>query len=63
VTLLIPILVDDMGDTIRSAYTGQFLATATVAIPEPAGGLLLGMVGLGVTLARRRSRNEVGVIR
>ena len=35
VTLFIPILVNDMGDTLRSTYTGQFLATATVGIPEP----------------------------
>jgi hypothetical protein len=56
VSLLIPILVDDMGDTLRSTYVGQFLARATVAIPEPSSFLLLGMAGLGVALFGRRKR-------
>lgn len=55
VTLRIPILVDDMGDTLRTTYTGQFLATATVAIPEPAS---IGLVAMaGVMIAGRRRRN------
>jgi hypothetical protein len=55
VSLFIPILVDDMGDTIRSTYTGQFVATATVAIPEPASLLLMGVVGvIAVSRGRRR---------
>jgi hypothetical protein len=56
VSLLLPILVDDMGDTLRSTYTGQFLATATVAIPEPASTLLFGIAGV-VLLYRRGRRN------
>lgn len=54
ITLLIPILVDDMGDTLRTTYAGQFLATATVVVPEPANLVLLGMIGLGVARVRRR---------
>jgi hypothetical protein len=46
-TLTIPIMVDDMGEVLRSVYTGQFVAT--LIIPEPttiaslvvAGGLAL----------------------
>jgi hypothetical protein len=46
VNLLIPIMVDDMGDTLRTVYTGQFLATAI--IPEPTS---LALVGLGALTA------------
>jgi PEP-CTERM motif len=56
VTLLIPILVDDMGDTLRSTYTGQFLARATVVIPEPSTLALFGVAGV-MTLHRRRKRS------
>jgi hypothetical protein len=56
VSLLIPILVDDMGDTLRSTYTGQFLATATVVIPEPASFVLLGIAGIGAALCAIRKR-------
>jgi hypothetical protein len=55
VTLLIPILVDDMGDTLRSTYTGQFLARATVVIPEPSILALIGVAGV-MTPHRRRKR-------
>jgi hypothetical protein len=54
VTLLIPILVDDMGDTLRSTYIGQFLATAI--IPEPASLVLLGLAGMTVALLGLRNR-------
>jgi hypothetical protein len=56
VSLLIPILVDDMGDTLRTTYTGQFLATATVVIPEPTSALLMGIAGIGAALCGRRKR-------
>ncbi len=54
VTLLIPILVDDMGDTLRSTYTGQFLARATVPIPEPASVMLFGISGVALVGLRKR---------
>jgi len=57
VTLHIPIYVDDMGDTLRTVYAGQFVATAI--IPEPTGLALLGMGGMLATLVLRRHRNEL----
>jgi hypothetical protein len=54
VTLLIPILVDDMGDTLRTVYTGQFMATAI--IPEPTSLALFGLGGLLAAFVRRRAR-------
>jgi hypothetical protein len=56
VSLLIPILVDDMGDTLRSTYTGQFLARATVVIPEPTSLVLLAIAGMGAVLCGRRKQ-------
>jgi hypothetical protein len=50
IDLLIPILVDDMGDTLRSTYTGQFAARTHVIIPEPASLALLGIAAIGAAL-------------
>jgi PEP-CTERM motif len=53
VTLRIPIMVDDMGDTLRTVYTGEFMAIAI--IPEPTSIALLGVGALSAfVLGRRR---------
>jgi hypothetical protein len=53
VTLLIPIMVDDMGTTLRTVYTGQFMATAI--IPEPSS-LALFALAIVAALAGVRGR-------
>ena len=55
VTLLIPIMVDDMGTTLRTVYTGQFMATAI--IPEPTTLALLGGGSVLAALFSYRNRN------
>jgi hypothetical protein len=54
INLLIPILVDDMGTTLRTVYTGQFLAT--VIIPEPTSLALLGLGAFSALLVVRRPK-------
>jgi hypothetical protein len=54
INLLIPIMVDDMGDTLRTVYTGQFLAT--VIIPEPASLSLLTLGALAAVASRRKRK-------
>ena len=54
IRLTIPILVDDMGDTLRTTYMGQFVATAI--IPEPTSLVLL-VTAMGAALASFRRRN------
>jgi hypothetical protein len=44
-----------MGDTLRSTYVGQFVATFTV-VPEPASIALLGFVAGVAMLVRSRRR-------
>jgi hypothetical protein len=47
-------MVDDMGDTLRTVYTGQFLAT--VIIPEPASLSLLTLGALAAVASRRKRK-------
>jgi hypothetical protein len=64
VTLTIPVLIDDMGSTLRTTYTGQFVATLVISIPEPASATLFGLGGiLAVFVRKRNRRNEFGFIR
>ena len=54
ITLTIPILVDDMGSTLRTVYTGQFVAS--IVIPEPTSVVLLGLAGVWrFSIRRKRS--------
>lgn len=54
-TLSIPILVDDMGETLRTVYTGQFVAT--VIIPEPSTFVLIGAAtAIAAAFAARRRK-------
>jgi hypothetical protein len=54
ITLSMPILVDDMGDTLRSTYVGQFVATAV--IPEPASLVLFAVASMMAVLSRRNRK-------
>jgi hypothetical protein len=47
-------MVDDMGTTLRTVYTGQFLAT--VIIPEPSSLLLLTLGALSALLSVRQRK-------
>ena len=51
-----PVVLPAAGDTARDAETGAAAAgTATLALVLGGAGLLAGLVGLGLTLARRRA--------
>ena len=54
VTLSIPILVDDMGETLRTVYAGQFVAT--IIVPEPTTIILFGLAGMSAALVGVRRR-------
>jgi PEP-CTERM motif len=53
--LTLPIRVDDMGTTLRTVYTGQFVAT--LIVPEPSTFALLGMAtAFAAAIAIRRRK-------
>jgi hypothetical protein len=58
VTLFLPVLVDDMGDTLRTVYTGQFVATTTIIVPEPSTIAMVTFVGAFSMLWQRRRRQN-----
>jgi hypothetical protein len=58
VTLTIPVLIDDMGSTLRTTYTGQFVATLIISVPEPASVTLFGLGGILAVFIRKRNPQE-----